>query len=82
MVQRGEHFGFALEPGEALGILRDRLRQDLDRDVRASGSVSVARYTSPMPPAPRRLTISWVPRRAPGASGTRLRYADSELEIK
>ncbi len=32
MVQRGQHFGLALEPGEAVGILRDRFRQDLDGD--------------------------------------------------
>jgi hypothetical protein len=81
MVQGGQHFGLALEPGEAVGILRDGFRQDLDGDGSFQAGVGGAN-TSPMPPSPRRLTISWVPRRAPGASGTRLRYADSELEIK
>ena len=46
MIQRGERPGFALEPREALGILRERLRQDLDRDltaqVRIGGSVHLA----------------------------------------
>ena len=32
MVQRGEHLGLALEPGETLRIRRDRFRQNLDRD--------------------------------------------------
>ena len=33
MIQRGEDFGFALEPREAFGIGGERLGQDLDRDV-------------------------------------------------
>ena len=42
MVQRGEHFGFALEARQALGVGRDRLGQHLDGDVRFR-LVSVAR---------------------------------------
>ena len=30
MVQRGEHFGFPLKPGQAVAISRDGLRQHLD----------------------------------------------------
>ena len=33
MVQRGEHFGFALEARQPLGIGGDGRRQDLDGDV-------------------------------------------------
>ena len=33
MIQRGEGLGFAGEPGEAFGIVGERLREDLDRDV-------------------------------------------------
>jgi hypothetical protein len=33
MVERREHLRLAREAGEAIGILRDALRQDLQRDV-------------------------------------------------
>ena len=33
MVQRGEGLGFAREPRQAVGIMRERFGQDLDRDV-------------------------------------------------
>ena len=33
MIERGEDFGFALEAREAVGIVRERVGQDLDRDV-------------------------------------------------
>ena len=33
MIQRGERFGLALESGQALGVGREGLRQDLDRDL-------------------------------------------------
>ena len=33
MVQGGEDFRFALEPGEPIGIVRDGIWQDLQRDV-------------------------------------------------
>ena len=33
MIQRREHFGFALKPGEPLDVRRQRLRQHFDRDL-------------------------------------------------
>ena len=33
MVERREHLRFALETGEAIGIARERIGQDLQRDV-------------------------------------------------
>ena len=33
MVQRGEDLRFALEAGEPIGIGREHVRQDLDRDI-------------------------------------------------
>ena len=33
MIQGGKHLGFALEAGEPIGIERERLRQNLQRDV-------------------------------------------------
>ena len=33
MIQRREHLRFALEAGEAIGIARERVRQDLQRDL-------------------------------------------------
>ena len=33
MIQRGERFRFALEPGEPLGVVHERFGQDLDRNV-------------------------------------------------
>ena len=57
MIQRGEHLRFTLEARDAIGIARERFRQDLDRDF-AIQPRSVARYTSPIPPAPMRATIS------------------------
>ena len=40
MVQRGEDFGFALKPGEAIGIFREGLRQHLQRHVPVELGVS------------------------------------------
>ena len=57
MVQLGEELRFALEAGEALLVLGERRRQDLDRHF-ALELVSVARYTSPMPPSPSLAVIS------------------------
>ncbi len=46
MVQRREDFGFALEPRQPLGVCRNGLRQDLDRDlplqVRVSSAIHLA----------------------------------------
>jgi hypothetical protein len=74
MIQRGEDFGFALEPREALGIASDRFGQTLIATWRFS-FVSVARYTSPMPPAPIWAVTSYEPRRVPGVRATRVEPA-------
>ena len=46
MVQRREDLRFALEPRQALGIVRERVGQDLDRDVaielRVAGPIDLA----------------------------------------
>ena len=67
VVERGEDLRFSLEAGEAIGIIRERGRQNLDCDVAIQLGVR-ARYTSPMPPAPRADWISYGPRHDPGAS--------------
>ena len=51
MIQRGEDFGFALKPRQPLGISGERGRRTLIATSRFS-FVSLARYTSPMPPTP------------------------------
>jgi hypothetical protein len=51
MVERRQHFGFALKAREPFGITGDRRWQHLQRDL-AFRLVSVARYTAPMPPSP------------------------------
>ena len=33
MIQRGQHLRFACEAGHTVGIVRERLRQHLDRDL-------------------------------------------------
>ena len=33
MVQRRERLGFAREPGQPLGVIGERVRQDFERDV-------------------------------------------------
>ena len=42
MIQRREDFGFALEPHQPLGVCRNGLRQDLDRDLPLQVRVSSA----------------------------------------
>ena len=46
MIQRRERLRFALEPREPLGIARERVGQDLDRDVaielRIAGAIHLA----------------------------------------
>jgi hypothetical protein len=32
MIERGEHFGFTLKSADAIGVTREFIRQDLDRD--------------------------------------------------
>ena len=57
VIERGERLRFTLEAGEALRVVDERLRQDFSATSRPS-RVSRARYTSPMPPAPRSARIS------------------------
>jgi hypothetical protein len=33
MIQRGEDFGFALEPCDAIGVVDERVGQDFQRDI-------------------------------------------------
>ena len=51
MIQRGQHFRFAAEPGEPIGIGGDGRRQHLDRDlalqIRIGGAVDLAHAASP-----------------------------------
>jgi hypothetical protein len=42
MVESGEDFGFTLEPGDALRIVGDLRRQDLQRDRALQGGVGRA----------------------------------------
>ena len=46
MIERGEHLRFALEARQALGVVRERVGQDLDRDVaselRVAGAIHLA----------------------------------------
>jgi hypothetical protein len=57
LVERSVPFGFAPKSSETIGIGRDGLCRTLLATWRFK-SVSVARYTSPMPPTPTRLRIS------------------------
>ena len=68
VVQRGENFCLTLEAGEPICIASHRSGSTLTATVRFR-LVSVARYTSPMPPTPRGETISYGPRRVPGCRG-------------
>ena len=65
MVERGERLRFALEPRQPLGIVRKRRRAATFSATSRLSFVSRARYTSPMPPAPRAERISYGPRRVP-----------------
>ena len=58
MVERGEDLRFALEPREAIGIVGERQAGSTLIATSRFSFVSRARYTSPMPPAPRTETIS------------------------
>ena len=40
MRQRGDGFGFALEPRQSIGVLRERRRQHLDRDIPIETSIA------------------------------------------
>jgi len=52
VVQRGEHFGFALISCDALGIVGETLRQDLEWLHHGRAWCHARDKTSPMPPAP------------------------------
>ena len=54
----------AIEAGQPLGVARERLGKDFDRDV-APSFMSRARYTSPIPPAPMLSRMSNEPSRVP-----------------
>ena len=51
MIERREHLRFALEPRQPIGIGRERVRQDLDRDVaiqlRVAGAIHLAHAAAP-----------------------------------
>lgn len=71
MIQRRKNFRFALKPSQSFRVLCQRGRKSFDRYFR-SGFVSLARYTSPIPPAPISARISYGPSLSPGESGIRL----------
>jgi hypothetical protein len=62
VIQTRNGFCFTLKSLPCFITLQERLAQDLERPRR----VSVARYTSPMPPAPAADTISYGPSLLPG----------------
>ena len=58
MIHRARRSRLLLETAESLGIAAKVGRQHFDRHL-AAKRLSVARYTSPMPPAPIRATTSY-----------------------
>ena len=70
MVQRRQRLRLALEPRDPVGVAGKRYGQILSATSR-SRRVSRARYTSPMPPAPRCAMTSKTPMRVPGVSAMR-----------
>ena len=66
MIQGRERLGFALEARQPIGIVRKGVGQHFDRDLPLR-LVSVAHYTSPMPPTPIWAVISYGPRRVPAS---------------
>src|SRR5262245_1817677 len=46
MIQRGQRLGFALEPRDAIGVVREGLRKNLQRNVSAKASVARAKDLS------------------------------------
>ena len=69
MIQRGERLRLTLEACQPIGIVGNDVGQHLDRDL-PPRFVSVARYTSPIPPTPIWAVISYGPRRVPGFNDT------------
>ena len=76
MVQRCQHFSFALEAGEAFGIVCKRVRKDLESYFDASTVCLWPDTLSPIPPAPIWATTSYEPTRVPDASATRENWRD------
>ena len=70
MVQRREHLRFAAEPREPIGIVGERVGQDLDRDVAIQLRVARAIDLAHAARAERE-TISYGPRRVPGPRATK-----------
>lgn len=66
VIEGADRLGFAFEAFAAIGIGRGCLDRILMATVRFS-LLSLARYTSPMPPAPSGDSTSYGPRRAPAA---------------
>jgi hypothetical protein len=75
MIQRGERLRFALEAREAVGVMGERVGENLDGNVPVEPRIARAK-DSPIPPAPIAATISYDPRRAPGARDMRSKFAD------
>ena len=69
MIQRRQRLGFALEARQPLGICAKASGRTLIATWRPR-FVSVARYTSPMPPTPIWAVISYGPRRVPAVRAT------------
>ena len=69
MVQRRQCLGFTLEAGQPLGIVRNGVGEDFDRDLPTQVGIRGA-ITSPMPPTPIWAVISYGPRRVPGVRAT------------
>ena len=65
MVQRGQDFGFALEPRQPVRIIRESLRQHLERHVPVELGVSRPIHF-PMPPSPSLAVTEYGPRVVPG----------------
>jgi len=68
MIQGGEHVRLALKPRHAVGVGREEIGKNLDRDVAAEFSVAGFIHL-PYPAGPDgRVWISYGPRRTPGVS--------------
>ena len=72
VVERREHFGFALKPAHTVMITREFFGKDLDRDVAFQPGVARAiDLPSPMAPLPSRAVISSDPSFVPIAMDIR-----------
>jgi hypothetical protein len=74
MVEGRGRAGFALEPHAPVRIVGDGRRQDFEGHAAIETRVD-REYTSPMAPAARAATISYCPRRVPGAIPIALDYS-------